>query len=498
MQDLKNYIFWFVTGSQHLYGPETLEMVAADSKIIAEALDKKPSIPCRIIFKPVLTTPDAIRKLCLEANVDDSCAGIITWMHTFSPAKMWITGLAELRKPLLHLHTQFNRDIPWDKIDMDFMNLNQSAHGDREYGFIGARMRIARKVVVGHWEDEDVCASIGRWMRSAVAQVAGYSLKVARFGDNMRDVAVTEGDKVEAQIKFGWSVNGYGVGDLVSRINDVSDAEIAGLMDEYGELYEIPGEVRSSSEAMDSIKEQARIELGIRSFLRDGGFGAFTTTFENLHGLKQLPGLAVQRLMADGYGFGAEGDWKTAAMVRIVKIMTAGLPGGTSFMEDYTYHLEPGNELVLGAHMLEVCPTIAGTKPRIEVHPLSIGGKAAPARLVFDGGPGRAVCASLVDMGNRFRLIINEVEAVKMEKDMPKLPVARILWKPMPSLRQGAEAWILAGGAHHTVFSFAATAEQFIDWAEMAGIEYVLINENTNILNFRNELRWNEIVYGMK
>lgn len=498
MQDLKNYIFWFVTGSQHLYGPETLEMVAAHSKTISEALDKNPSIPCRIIFKPVLTTPDAIRKLCLEANVDDSCAGIITWMHTFSPAKMWITGLAELRKPLLHLHTQFNCDIPWDKIDMDFMNLNQSAHGDREYGFIGARMRISRKVVVGHWEDKDTCVRIGSWMRSAVAQAVGYSLKVARFGDNMRDVAVTEGDKVDAQIRFGWSVNGYGVGDLVCRINDVSGAEIAELMEEYGELYEIPGEVRSSGEAMDSIKEQARIELGIRSFLREGGFGAFTTTFENLHGLKQLPGLAVQRLMADGYGFGAEGDWKTAAMVRVVKIMTEGMSGGTSFMEDYTYHMEPGNELVLGAHMLEVCPTIAGTKPKIEVHPLSIGGKAAPARLVFDGSPGRAVCASLVDMGNRFRLIINEVEAVKMEKEIPRLPVARILWKPMPSLRLGAEAWILAGGAHHTVFSFAATAEQLADWADMAGIECVLINENTNILNFRNELRWNEIAYSMK
>lgn len=446
----------------------------------------------------MLTTPEAIRKLCLEANSDDSCAGIITWMHTFSPAKMWIAGLSELRKPMLHLHTQFNRDIPWDTIDMDFMNLNQSAHGDREFGFIGARMRIPRKVVVGHWEDPDTCSRIGRWMRSAVAYSLGTSLKVARFGDNMREVAVTEGDKVEAQIKFGWSINGYGIGDLVARIANVSDSEADRLVREYGELYEIPAEVRSSKEAMEAIKEQARIEIGLRSFLMEGGFGAFTTTFEDLHGMKQLPGLAVQRLMADGYGFGAEGDWKTAAMVRMTKIMTEGLPGGTTFMEDYTYHLAPGNEMILGAHMLEVCPTVAGTKPRIEVHQLSIGGKADPARLVFDGATGRAVAASLVDMGNRFRLIISEVEAVKVEKDMPKLPVARLLWKPLPSLKVGAEAWILAGGAHHTVFTFAATAEQFIDWAEMAGIEYVLINENTNILNFRNELRWNEIAYNLR
>ncbi|HOQ07100.1 MAG TPA: L-arabinose isomerase [Clostridiales bacterium] len=498
MQDQKNYTFWFATGSQHLYGPETLEMVDAHSRTIAEGLDKNPSVPYKVVFKPVLTTPDAIRRLCLDANSDDSCAGIITWMHTFSPAKMWIAGLSELRKPMLHLHTQFNRDIPWDTIDMDFMNLNQSAHGDREFGFIGARMRIPRKVVVGHWEDQDTCSRIGRWMRSAVAYSLGTSLKVARFGDNMREVAVTEGDKVEAQIKFGWSINGYGIGDLVARISNVSDSEADRLVQEYGELYEIPAEVRSSSEAMEAIKEQARIEIGLRSFLAEGGFGAFTTTFEDLHGMKQLPGLAVQRLMADGYGFGAEGDWKTAAMVRMVKIMTEGLPGGTTFMEDYTYHLAPGNEMILGAHMLEVCPTVAGTKPRIEVHPLSIGGKAAPARLVFDGTAGRAVAASLVDMGNRFRLIISEVEAVKVEKDMPKLPVARLLWKPLPSLKVGAEAWILAGGAHHTVFSFAATAEQFVDWAEMSGIEYVIINENTNILNFRNELRWNEIAYNMR
>lgn len=498
MLDLKKYTFWFVTGSQHLYGPETLEMVAEDSKNISEGLDRNPAIPYRVIFKPVLTTPDAIRELCLEANSDDSCAGIITWMHTFSPAKMWIAGLSVLNKPMLHLHTQFNRDIPWDSIDMDFMNLNQSAHGDREFGFIGARMRIARKVIVGHWQDADTCSRIGNWMRTAVALEASRRLKVARFGDNMRDVAVTEGDKVEAQVKFGWSISGYGIGDLVRRINNVSDSEVKKLLEEYIEQYEISEQTRTSNEAMESIKEQARIELGLRAFLEEGGFEAFTTTFEDLHGMKQLPGLAVQRLMADGYGFGAEGDWKTAALLRVVKVMTEGLSGGTSFMEDYTYHLAPGNELILGAHMLEVCPTIASTKPRIEVHPLSIGGKADPARLVFNGASGRAVCASLIDLGNRFRLILNEVEAVKPEKDMPKLPVARVLWKPLPSLHQAAEAWILAGGAHHTAFSFAATAEQLMDWAEMAGIECVLINENTNLLNFRNELRWNEMAYLMK
>jgi L-arabinose isomerase len=496
--ELKKFSFWFVTGSQHLYGPETLKMVDADSKIIAEGLDKNPAIPCSVVFKPVLTTPDAIRKLCLEANSDDSCAGIITWMHTFSPAKMWIAGLSELNKPLLHLHTQFNRDIPWDSIDMDFMNLNQSAHGDRDYGFIGARMRIARKIVVGHWEDPATCSRIGSWMRTAAAFVAGRSLKVARFGDNMREVAVTEGDKVEAQIKFGWSVNGYGIGDLVQYINNVTDGEIAGLVREYGEQYEISGQIRNSAEAMDAIKEQARIELGMRAFLKEGGFGAFTTTFEDLCGMKQLPGLAAQNLMAAGYGFGGEGDWKTSAMVRVMKMMAAGLPGGTSFMEDYTYHLEPGNELVLGAHMLEVCPSIASAKPRIEVHPLSIGGKADPARLVFDGACGHAVCASLIDLGNRFRLIINEVEAVKIPKDMPRLPVARIMWKPLPSLQKSAEAWILAGGAHHTVLSFAVTAEQLIDWAEMAGIECVVINEKTDLPSFRNELRWNEAAYRLK
>jgi L-arabinose isomerase len=492
MLKLKPYEFWFVTGSQHLYGPETLKQVAEDSTKIVEGLNNS-SLPFKVVFKPVLTTSDAIHNLCIEANSNNSCAGIITWMHTFSPAKMWIAGLSELRKPLLHLHTQFNRDIPWNSIDMDFMNLNQSAHGDREYGFIGARMKIARKVVVGYWQAPDVLNRISIWMSAAVAFTEGRNLKVARFGDNMREVAVTEGDKVEAQIKFGWSVNGYGVGDLVKRINEVSPSDVNRLIEEYAETYDFAPEALEEGPAREAVREQARIELGMRAFLEEENFSAFTTTFENLHGMKQLPGLAVQRLMADGYGFGGEGDWKTAALVRIMKIMGSGK--GTSFMEDYTYHLEPNNEMILGAHMLEVCPTLAATKPRIEVHHLGIGGKADPARLVFNGLEGPAICASLIDLGNRFRLVVNDVEAVKIEKEMPKLPVARILWKPQPSLETSAEAWILAGGAHHTSFSFNVTAEHLTDFAEMAGIECLLINKDTNIHDFRNEIRWNDLAY---
>jgi L-arabinose isomerase len=493
MNPFSEKVFWFVTGSQHLYGPETLLQVDEHSKQITEGIDRDSSIPSKLIFKPVLTTPDAIRRLCLDANADDNCAGIITWMHTFSPAKMWIAGLAEYRKPLLHLHTQFNRDIPWETIDMDFMNLNQAAHGDREYGFIGARMGISRKVVVGYWEDPAVLSRIAGWMRTAVAFVEGRSLKVARFGDNMRQVAVTEGDKVEAQIKFGWSINGYGVGDLVQRVGDISEAEVDHLMDEYNEVYDITAEGRSAGPVREAIREQARIELGMKSFLQEGGFGAFTTTFEDLHGLKQLPGLAVQRLMGQGYGFGGEGDWKTAALTRVMKIIADNK--GTSFMEDYTYHMEPGQELVLGAHMLEICPTIAATRPKIEVHPLGIGGKADPARLVFDGASGTALNASLIDMGNRFRLLINEVDSVQPVKAMPKLPVARVLWKPQPSLRDSAEAWIYAGGAHHTVFSYNVSTEQLVDWAELAGVEVVIINKNTSVLQFRNELRWSEVAW---
>ena len=495
MIDLKKYEFWFVTGSQHLYGPQTLLQVEENAKRVAKSLDENASIPCRIVFKAVVTTPDEIRKVIQEANVAPACAGIITWMHTFSPAKMWITGLSMLQKPLLHLHTQFNRDIPWDSIDMDFMNLNQAAHGDREYGFIGSRMRIARKVVAGHWEDPEVSRRIAGWMRAAVGYIEGRKLKIARFGDNMREVAVTEGDKVEAQIKFGWSINGYGIGDLVRVLNDVTDQSANELLKEYEEKYEIAPVGLSEGPVRDAIRYQAKLEIAIRTFLEEGGFGAFTTTFENLHGLNQLPGLAVQRLMEAGYGFGAEGDWKTAGLVRIMKLMASGLDGGTSFMEDYTYHFEPGNCMILGAHMLEVCPSVAATRPRIEVHPLGIGGKADPARMVFNGKAGNAIAASLIDMGDRFRLLVNDVVAVNVEKDLPKLPVARVLWKPLPSLHDAAEAWILAGGAHHTSFSYDLTAENLLDWAEMANIECVLINKDTNILAFKNNLMLNDIIW---
>jgi L-arabinose isomerase len=493
MLQVKPYVFWFITGSQHLYGPETIEEVGAHSKEIAQSLANDPSIAYPVVFKPVVKTSDEIRKVCIEANSDETCAGIITWMHTFSPAKMWIAGLTELRKPLLHLHTQYNRDIPWDTIDMDFMNTNQAAHGDREYGFIGARMGIARKVIVGYWQDPQVVKRIGAWARTAIALSESRVLKVARFGDNMREVAVTDGDKVEAQIKFGWSVNGYGVGDLVERVNAVSEEAVNQLMEEYAEKYDIVEAGRTAGSVRNSIAYQARLELGLKSFLEEGGFTAFTTSFEDLHGLEQLPGLAVQRLMEQGYGFAGEGDWKTAALTRLLKIIAGGVD--TSFMEDYTYHFEPGNELVLGSHMLEVCPTVAASKPRIEVHPLGIGGKADPARIVFDGKAGEAINVSVVDMGNRFRMIVNEVVSVNVERAMPKLPVARVLWKPLPSLQQAAEAWILAGGAHHTVFSLVVTTEQMLDFAEMVGIECVVIDKNTNPNQFRNELRWSQVAW---
>ncbi len=473
--DLKQYEVWFVTGSQHLYGPETLDQVAAHSQEMAKALELDPSIPCRVVFKPIVKTAAEIATVCEEANHNPACAGIITWMHTFSPAKMWIGGLSILRKPLLHLHTQYNRNIPWSSIDMDFMNLNQAAHGDREFGFIGTRMKVVRKVVVGYWEDAVVRTKVGAWMRSAIGFVMSRSIKVARFGDNMRDVAVTEGDKVEAQIRLGWTVDGYGIGDLVGLVNAVSETEVDALMQMYEASYEICEAAKVAGPARDAIREQARYEIAMKAFLVKGGYGAFTTTFEDLHGLKQLPGLAVQRLMEAGYGFGGEGDWKTAAMVRLVKLMASGEGKGTSFMEDYTYHFEPGNEMVLGAHMLEVCPTIARSKPRIEVHPLGIGGKADPARIVFEGKAGKALNASLIDMGDRFRLIVNEVEAVEKMPEMPMLPVARVLWKPLPSLYEGAEQWILAGGAHHTVFTYDITSEQLKDWAAMNGVEFVLI-----------------------
>ena len=490
MENLNIKEVWFVTGSQHLYGPETLLQVAADSKAITEALDNSQKIPVRVIFKPVLTTPDSIFALCSEANNNKNCIGLITWMHTFSPAKMWIRGLSVLNKPFLHFHTQLNRDIPWETIDMDFMNLNQSAHGDREFGFIGSRMRLSRKVVVGHWEDPDAVNRIAVWTRAAAAFDDANSMKIARFGDNMRDVAVTEGNKVSAQMKMGYSVYGYGIGDLVAAVNSATDTEVNGLIEEYKASYNLTRDVEES----ETLRDAAKIEAGMKKFLESGNFKAFTTTFEDLHGLKQLPGLAVQRLMEKGYGFGAEGDWKTAALVRSMKVMASRLPGGTSFMEDYTYHLEPAGMRVLGAHMLEVCPSIASDKPYLEVHPLSIGGKADPARLVFKSATGKAICASLIDLGNRFRMIVNKVEVVDCP-DMPNLPVASVLWKPMPDLKTGAAAWILAGGAHHTGFSTAIEAEYIEDLSEMMGIEYLLIDEKCDLTTFKKEIRWNEIYF---
>jgi L-arabinose isomerase len=490
MDNLKKLEVWFVTGSQHLYGPETLKQVAKDSSEIASFLNRSPSTVAKVVFKPVLTTPDSIFELCSEANISAGCIGIITWMHTFSPARMWIRGLSILNKPFLHLHTQLNRDIPWETIDMDFMNLNQSAHGDREFGFISTRMRLNRKVIVGHYKDPETVAGISVWIRAAAAFADAKTMKVARFGDNMRDVAVTEGNKVSAQIKMGYSVYGFGVGDLVKSVDDVKDSAVKKLITEYGDEYRITKAVASS----DSIKEAARIEIGLENFLKAGNFKAFTTTFEDLHGLKQLPGLAVQRLMSKGYGFGAEGDWKTAALVRSMKVMSAGLKGGTSFMEDYTYHFDPKGMRVLGAHMLEVCPSVAQGKPAVEVHPLSIGGKADPARLVFKSSTGRAINASLIDLGNRFRMIVNEVEVVKCP-EMPLLPVASILWDPLPDLKTAAAAWIFAGGAHHTGFSSAIDAGYIEDFAGMTGIEYLLIGKKFDLHAFRNELRWNEIYY---
>jgi L-arabinose isomerase len=495
MIDLKQLEVWFVTGSQSLYGEKTLAQVAEHSKEIARGLGQASQIPVKVVFKPVLTTPEAIHELCLEANAAKTCVGLITWMHTFSPAKMWIAGLGALQKPFVHLHTQFNRDLPWSEIDMDFMNLNQSAHGDREFGFIGSRLRLNRKVIVGHWQDGDVLAQLGAWMRAACAWHDAQGAKLARFGDNMREVAVTEGDKVEAQIRFGYSVNGYGLGDLVGFVNEVTDAQIDKLVAEYDERYAVDEPLRRGGGQRQELREAAKIELGMRAFLDHGNFKAFTTTFENLHGLAQLPGLAVQRLMADGYGFGAEGDWKTAALVRAMKVMGAGLTGGTSFMEDYTYHFGKNGMKVLGAHMLEVCASIADQKPSLEIHPLSIGGKADPARLVFNVRSGPAINASIMDMGNRFRLLVNEVDVVPPDAPLPKLPVARVVWVPRPDLKTAAAAWILAGGAHHTGFSQAVTAEHMENFAEMAGLEFLLVGKDTNLSEFKKEIRWNQVYY---
>lgn len=494
MIDLKKYEVWFITGSQHLYGPETLQKVAEHSEVISKSLNAQ--APVKIVFKPTVKTSDEITSICREASANTSCIGIIAWMHTFSPAKMWISGLNILQKPLLHLHTQFNRDIPWNEIDMDFMNLNQSAHGDREFGFIMSRMRIKRKVVAGHWQSTSVINKINNWCRVAVGKNELNNLKVVRFGDNMRQVAVTEGNKVSAEMTFGCSINTHGVGDLVKVINDVSDSEIKQLIKDYESEYEMMDSLKSNGAQRSSLVEAARIELGLKAFLEDGGYGAYTNTFEDLHGMRQLPGIGSQRMMAADYGYGGEGDWKTAAMVRIMKVMASGLEGGNSFMEDYTYHFDPLNPMVLGSHMLEICPTIAAGKVNCEVHPLGIGGKEDPVRLVFNGAEGAALNVSLIDMGNRFRLIVNAVNAVKVTEAFPHLPTARVLWKPEPNMEVGCEAWILAGGAHHTVYSQNLSIEQIEDFADMFDVEVVVIDNDTRIRSFKKELALGEVIYG--
>jgi len=495
--DLKKVEIWFVTGSQHLYGPAALEKVAANAREVAAALGEATAIPVQVVFRPVITSAAEATSLCQQANNDPQCAGLITWCHTFSPSKMWINGLRLLRKPLLHFHTQHNQDIPWDSIDMDFMNLNQAAHGDREHGFIMSRLRLRRKVVVGFWRDPAVQERIGAWTRAAAAWHDWQGARFCRFGDNMRDVAVTEGDKVSAQMQFGYTVNGYGVGDLVQCVQAVSDDEIRELVKAYEAAYEIAPALRSGGAKHTSVREAARIEAGLRAFLAGANCKGFTDTFEDLHGLAQLPGIAVQRLMADNYGFGAEGDWKTAALVRAMKVMGAGLRGGVSFMEDYTYHLSPNAMKVLGAHMLEICPSIAAGKPSLEAHPLGIGGKADPVRLVFDTPPGPALNASMIDLGNRFRLLINEVEVVRPDKPLPNLPVARAVWVCQPDLPTAAAAWIYAGGAHHTGFSPAVTTEMLEDFGEIAGLETVIIDAKTTVREFRRELRCNEVYYSL-
>ena len=495
MTDFNKMEIWFITGSQHLYGSETLKQVDLDAAEIVKGLNGNEKTPIRIIFKPVVKTPDEILNICIEASSNKNCIGLITWMHTFSPAKMWIAGLKALTKPYMHLHTQFNRDLPWSEIDMDYMNLHQSAHGGREYGFINARMRKNRKVVVGHWQNEDVQKQVADWCRTAIGWADSQGLKVARFGDNMREVAVTEGDKVEAQIKFGWQISAYGVGDLVKYIDKVKDADVDALYKVYEQEYVVADNCKPGTEYHENVREQARYEIAMKHFMDDGGFKAFTTNFENLTGLAQLPGLASQRLMAAGYGFGAEGDWKQAALLRILKTMSEGMPGGNSFMEDYTYHFEPGNEAVLGAHMLEICPTISAKKPRLEVHPLGIGGKDAPARLVFESAPGDAINVTLIDLGNRFRLIVNTLDVIEPLEKMPNLPVASAFWKTQPNLADGAAAWIYAGGTHHSAFSLSLTPAFIETFAEFADVEFVLIDKDTNVTDFKKELRWNDVYY---
>ena len=493
----KDYKFWFCTGSQDLYGDECLAHVAEHSRRIVDYLNQSGKLPYEVVWKPTLITNELIRRTFNEANMDEECAGVITWMHTFSPAKSWILGLQEYRKPLLHLHTQFNQEIPYDTIDMDFMNENQSAHGDREYGHIVTRMGIERKVIAGYWADEKVIERIAAWMRTAVGIMESSHIRVVRVADNMRNVAVTEGDKVEAQIKFGWEIDAYPVNEIAEYVQAVSKGDIDALVEEYYSKYEILLEGRDEKEFREHVAVQAGIEIGFERFLKEKNYQAVVTHFGDLGALKQLPGLAIQRLMEKGYGFGGEGDWKTAAMVRLMKIMTEGVKDakGTSFMEDYTYNLVPGKEGILQAHMLEVCPSIADGPIGIKVQPLSMGDREDPARLVFTAKEGPAIAASLIDLGTRFRLIVNSVDCKKTEKPMPKLPVATVFWTPQPSLTTGAECWILAGGAHHTAFSYDLTAEQLGDWGEAMGIEVVYIDKDTTVRGLKNELRWNAAAF---
>ena len=490
-----NATCWFLTGSQGLYGPETLAQVEQQSRAIVEALNDAGTLPVPVTWQPVLTDSSAIHQIVLAANADPDCIGLIAWMHTFSPAKMWITGLDALKTPFLHLHTQANVSLPWAEIDMDFMNLNQAAHGDREFGYIQTRLGVARTTVAGHVSDPATQVRVAGWQRAARGVAAIRKLKLARFGDNMRNVAVTEGDKVEAELRFGVSVNTYGVNDLVERVDAVSDADVDDLLEEYAAGYDIAAELRAGADRHESLRYGAKIEAGLRSFLTDGGFGAFTTNFEDLGGLRQLPGLAVQRLMADGYGFGGEGDWKTSVMLHTIKAIGADSPGGTSFMEDYTYHLGPGTPKILGAHMLEVCPTIAAERPRVEVHPLGIGNREDPVRLVFDAAPGPATVLGICDLGDRFRLVLNEVDVVPPDQPLPKLPVARAVWEPKPDLTTSAESWIAAGGPHHTVLSTAVDTDQLVDFANLLGVELLVIDGSTNRRDFADRIRWNQAYY---
>ena len=486
---------WLVTGSQHLYGDAVLRLVDEHARQMAAGLGASPDVPVRIVAKPVVPTAEAISAVLLEADAAPECVGVIAWMHTFSPAKMWIAGLTDLRKPLVHLHTQFNRDLPWAEIDMDFMNLNQSAHGDREFAFMATRLRRGRKTIAGHWQDPDLARRLGSWTRAAAGWHEAHRLRIARFGDNMRQVAVTEGDKVEAQARLGFAVNGYGVSDLVAAVEAVADADVDRLVATYADAYDLVAPLRAGGDRHAELRTAARIELGLRASLDGAGADAFTDTFEDLGGLQQLPGIGVQRLMAEGYGFGAEGDWKAAALVRILKVMADGLPGGTSFMEDYTYHLGDPLPEVLGAHMLEVCPSLAGGKASCEIHPLSIGGRSDPVRLVFDAAPGAAVILGLADMGDRFRLVASVVDIVAPDEPLPRLPVARAVWRPRPDLAIAAESWLTAGGPHHTALTTALGPEPIADFAAIADIELVTIDETTTRAAFDRELRWNAPYY---